>query len=70
MSLLPAPPAPGKTRLLEVVAAAVIRSPGAVVILDPKGDRAPAGPLCGRSATVRAAPLPASAPPSRRSRRA
>jgi conjugal transfer pilus assembly protein TraD len=29
----------GKTRLLEVVAAAVIRSPGAVVILDPKGDR-------------------------------
>ena len=39
MSSLPAPPAPGKTRLLEVVAAAVIRAPGAVVILDPKGDR-------------------------------
>jgi conjugal transfer pilus assembly protein TraD len=29
----------GKTRLLEVLAAAVIRAPGAVVILDPKGDR-------------------------------
>ena len=39
----------GKTRLLEVVAAAVIRSPGAVVILDPKGDRASPGPLCRRS---------------------
>lgn len=29
----------GKTRLLEVLAAEVIRGPGAVVILDPKGDR-------------------------------
>lgn len=29
----------GKTRLLEVLAADVIRGPGAVVILDPKGDR-------------------------------
>ncbi|MGE3540233.1 MAG: type IV secretion system DNA-binding domain-containing protein [Candidatus Tectimicrobiota bacterium] len=29
----------GKTRLLEVLAAEVIRGPGAVLILDPKGDR-------------------------------
>jgi conjugal transfer pilus assembly protein TraD len=29
----------GKTRLLEVIASEVIRGPGAVVILDPKGDR-------------------------------
>jgi conjugal transfer pilus assembly protein TraD len=29
----------GKTRLLEVLAAEVFRGPGAVVILDPKGDR-------------------------------
>jgi len=29
----------GKTRLLEVLAAEAIRGPGAVVILDPKGDR-------------------------------
>jgi conjugal transfer pilus assembly protein TraD len=29
----------GKTRLLEILAAEVIRGPGAVVILDPKGDR-------------------------------
>lgn len=29
----------GKTRLLEVLAAEVIRGPGAVVVLDPKGDR-------------------------------
>jgi conjugal transfer pilus assembly protein TraD len=29
----------GKTRLLEVLATEVIRGPGAVVILDPKGDR-------------------------------
>ena len=29
----------GKTRLLEVLAAEVIRGSGAVVILDPKGDR-------------------------------
>jgi hypothetical protein len=30
----------GKTRLLEVLASEAIRGPGAVVILDPKGDRA------------------------------
>ena len=60
----------GKTRLLEVLAAEVIRGPGAVVILDPKGDRELLARCAAEAQRASTAPSRCSPRPFPRSRRA